>query len=52
MQPDTTPSKGKQEKQTKTETDALKGTFTSVLILGAFIVVTWFAVFALFLNRA
>ncbi len=52
MQPDITPSKNNQEKQTQTESDKLKGTFTSVLMLGAFIVVCWFAAFALFLNRA
>jgi hypothetical protein len=54
MQPDTTPSKKNQGIQTKTkpETEPLKGTFTSVLLLGTFIVVCWFGIFALFLNRA
>ncbi|HZG15536.1 MAG TPA: cytochrome c oxidase subunit 2A [Candidatus Bathyarchaeia archaeon] len=52
MRPDTTPTKKNQEKQVKTDTEPLKGTFTSVLVLGAFIVVCWVAVFALFLNRA
>lgn len=29
----------------------LKGTFAAVLLLGAFIVVSWSAVFLLFMNR-
>jgi|HigsolmetaAR204D_1030405.scaffolds.fasta_scaffold03691_6 hypothetical protein len=29
----------------------LKGTLTSVLIVGAFILVVWFAMFGLFLQR-
>jgi hypothetical protein len=37
---------------TRTETNSLKGTLASVLLLGAFIVVSWFAVFGLFLSRA
>lgn len=52
MRPEINPSKSKQQHITKTETDSLKGTFTSVLVLGTFIVICWFAVFALFLNRA
>ena len=30
---------------------SLKGTFTSVLLLGAFILVTWLGVFLLYLAR-
>jgi len=33
------------------EEPALKGTFASVMLLGAFIVVTWIGVFALFMAR-
>ncbi|TVY09521.1 cytochrome c oxidase subunit 2A [Paenibacillus cremeus] len=40
------------EPQAKSEQEpALKGTFASVLLLGAFVVVTWVAVFVLFLAR-
>lgn len=39
------------KKETKAKTDSLKGTFTAVLLLGAFIVVSWFAIFALFIHR-
>ncbi|MCD9020694.1 cytochrome c oxidase subunit 2A [Cohnella silvisoli] len=37
-------------KETKEE-PALKGTFVSVMLLGAFIAVSWFGVFALFVAR-
>ncbi|NGQ94194.1 cytochrome c oxidase subunit 2A [Brevibacillus sp. SYP-B805] len=50
MQPDTEKKTGKISPHT--EEEPLKGTFASVLMLGAFIVVCWFAVFSLFLNRA
>lgn len=30
---------------------SLKGTFTSVMLLGLFLVVSWVGVFILFLNR-
>lgn len=30
---------------------ALRGTFASVMLLGAFIAVTWIGVFALFVHR-
>jgi hypothetical protein len=51
MQPQTV-KKPDENKQVNTESDSLKGTFASVLMLGAFIVICWFAAFALFLNRA
>jgi|HigsolmetaAR204D_1030405.scaffolds.fasta_scaffold00025_43 hypothetical protein len=31
--------------------DNLRGTFVSVLLLGAFITAAWFGVFLLFINR-
>lgn len=33
------------------EEPSLKGTFASVMLLGAFIVLTWIGVFALFMAR-
>jgi hypothetical protein len=39
-------------KQTQTEQENLKGAFASVLIVGAFILLSWFSVFGLFLDRA
>lgn len=36
----------------KENESSLKGTLASVLLLGAFIVVTWLAVFYLFLERS
>ncbi|ADU28617.1 hypothetical protein [Evansella cellulosilytica] len=33
------------------EEGSLKGTFTFVLFLGSFLVITWFIVFILFLTR-
>jgi hypothetical protein len=33
------------------ESTSLKGTFTSVLFLGGFLVLTWLGVYILFLNR-
>ncbi len=33
------------------ESTSLKGTFTSVLFLGGFLVLTWLGVFLLFINR-
>lgn len=47
---------GKPELHHKTEvkvkeSTSLKGTFTSVLFLGGFLVLTWVGVFLLFLNR-
>lgn len=44
---------GKPEtKQAGTETEhSLKGTFASVMILGAFIIVAWVLVFVLFMAR-
>ncbi|MBO8170792.1 MAG: cytochrome c oxidase subunit 2A [Bacillaceae bacterium] len=41
-----------QDQQEKTEQQmALKGTLASVMILGALIVISWFAMFALFMSR-
>nr|WP_209971676.1 cytochrome c oxidase subunit 2A [Paenibacillus eucommiae] len=40
-----------EEKEAKTQDPPLRGTFASVLLLGAFLAVTWFAVFILFLSR-
>ncbi|MCA0147870.1 cytochrome c oxidase subunit 2A [Rossellomorea sp. DA94] len=47
---------GKPELHQKTEVKvkeptSLKGTFTSVLFLGGFLILTWLGVFLLFLNR-
>lgn len=33
------------------DSSSLKGTFVSVMFLGAFIVVTWVSVYLLFVNR-
>ncbi|TRY24163.1 cytochrome c oxidase subunit 2A [Brevibacillus sp. LEMMJ03] len=41
-----------QAKQTQPEQENLKGTFAAVLLVGAFILLSWFGVFGLFLNRA
>ncbi|CAJ1004383.1 MULTISPECIES: cytochrome c oxidase subunit 2A [Bacillales] len=41
-----------QAKPTQPEQENLKGTFAAVLLVGAFILLSWFGVFALFLNRA
>ncbi|WP_139488711.1 cytochrome c oxidase subunit 2A [Brevibacillus dissolubilis] len=40
-----------QPKTQPNQEPSLKGTFISVLLLGAFIVATWFGVFNLFINR-
>ncbi len=39
--------------QTKTQAEEadLKGTFIAVLFVGAFLVVTWFGVWGIFVNR-
>ncbi|TMU86810.1 cytochrome c oxidase subunit 2A [Bacillus sp. BHET2] len=47
---------GKPEVRKKTivkveNSNSLKGTFTSVLFLGGFLVLTWLGVFLLFMNR-
>ncbi|BCB04475.1 cytochrome c oxidase subunit 2A [Bacillus sp. KH172YL63] len=47
---------GKPELQNKTvvkleDSKSLKGTLTSVLLLGGFLVLTWLGVFLLFLDR-
>jgi hypothetical protein len=39
-------------KQTQTEPENLKGAFAAVLMIGAFILLSWFGVFGLFLDRA
>ncbi|GAA0433587.1 MAG: cytochrome c oxidase subunit 2A [Bacillota bacterium] len=41
----------KQKSEERVETPNLKGTLLSVLLLGVFIIVSWFGVFALFLSR-
>ncbi|MCA1063127.1 cytochrome c oxidase subunit 2A [Rossellomorea sp. AcN35-11] len=33
------------------ESNSLRGTFTSVMFLGGFLVITWIGVFILFLSR-
>lgn len=48
---DQAPQKIKVEPKQEKET-SLKGTLVSVFLLGGFIVVTWVAVFALFLSRS
>lgn len=37
--------------QRNREETSLKGTFVSVMLLGAFIVISWIGVYMLFLNR-
>lgn len=39
------------ESDEKQETNDLKGTFISVMLLGGFIIITWIGVWALFLSR-
>jgi hypothetical protein len=41
----------KQKKSKASKETSLKGTFASVMVLGAFLVVTWVTVFILFLAR-
>ncbi|WP_306438795.1 cytochrome c oxidase subunit 2A [Longirhabdus pacifica] len=41
----------KDNKKTKHEEVNLKGTFASVMLLGGFLIITWLAVFILFLVR-
>lgn len=38
-------------KQSDSQESSLKGTFVSVLIIGGFMLVSWFSVFVLFLER-
>jgi hypothetical protein len=45
------PQKASTGKQTQPETDSLKGTFAAVLMIGAFILLSWFGAFGLFLDR-
>jgi hypothetical protein len=45
------PEQKQKHESTRKEPDSLKGAFSSVLLLGAFIVASWFAVFGLFLGR-
>lgn len=40
-----------QKEKNKTNEPNLKGTFISVSILGAFILVSWFGVWSLFISR-
>ncbi|WNF36947.1 cytochrome c oxidase subunit 2A [Bacillaceae bacterium IKA-2] len=37
--------------QTETESSSLKGTLLFTMSVGLFIVVSWFAIFLLFINR-
>ncbi|USG66254.1 cytochrome c oxidase subunit 2A [Brevibacillus ruminantium] len=39
-------------KKLKPESQDLKGTFIAVLLVGAIILLSWFGVFGLFLDRA
>ncbi len=39
------------EKKELSEKSSLKGTLTSVMIMGALIIVSWFGVWALYLSR-
>jgi hypothetical protein len=39
-------------KPTEPQKESLKGTFSAVLLIGAFILLSWFGAFALFLDRA
>ncbi|WP_203245892.1 cytochrome c oxidase subunit 2A [Sporosarcina beigongshangi] len=44
----------KQQQSNSTEMDAevsLKGTFISVMLVGIFILISWFGLYALFLSR-
>jgi hypothetical protein len=43
--------KGERKETKLTRETSLKGTFVSVMLLGAFLAVTWAAVFILFINR-
>lgn len=51
----TTGNSKKRPKQSGSESNHsginLKGTFISVMLLGVFILVTWFGLYALFLSR-
>ncbi|MFD2045824.1 cytochrome c oxidase subunit 2A [Ornithinibacillus salinisoli] len=40
-----------QEATRKKENPSLKGTFISVMLLGAFLILTWVGAFTLFLSR-
>nr|WP_254052706.1 cytochrome c oxidase subunit 2A [Bacillus sp. V59.32b] len=39
------------QKKKEEKEDTLKGTLASVMILGVFLIVSWFSVYALFLSR-
>ncbi|WP_421617260.1 cytochrome c oxidase subunit 2A [Brevibacillus sp. TJ4] len=43
---------GKMPEQTQPQQENLKGTLASVLIVGAVILLSWFGIFGLFLDRA
>ncbi|UCZ53676.1 cytochrome c oxidase subunit 2A [Bacillus shivajii] len=45
------PMRDHQPKQTSQENSSLKGTLVFVMSIGGFILVSWFAVFFLFLGR-
>lgn len=42
----------KDSKRTQPEKESLKGTFAAVMIVGGIILLSWFSVFGLFLERA
>ncbi|CAM3429499.1 MULTISPECIES: cytochrome c oxidase subunit 2A [Brevibacillus] len=42
----------KKAPQTKPHQENLKGTFAAVIIVGLIILVSWFGIFGLFLDRA
>lgn len=39
------------KKGKKKESMSLKGTFISVMLLGIFLIISWFGIYALFLSR-
>lgn len=47
---DASPNK-KESGRTHSQETSLKGTFVSVLIIGVFMLVSWFSIFLLFLER-
>ncbi|WEK54880.1 MAG: cytochrome c oxidase subunit 2A [Candidatus Cohnella colombiensis] len=44
-------AKPEDKKPVNPEEHSLKGTFVSVMILGAFLIVSWLGVFMLFIDR-
>lgn len=39
------------KKEKKKEATSLKGTFISVMLLGLFLIISWFGIYGLFLSR-